>query len=292
MPSHVTTLPTGRKLHHNSSFFRSPYVFKYLPKYIKDRFPESKTHGIQINLGACSEGEDAWALAMVLENDNDLEIEENPINASDINEGVVNLARSGILSFLPRTLAKAKEVVPEIDQFFDSMPNNGSDNEERQELLDEYERLLELACFKKKVSSGETMQYVSVTAEQVKLSMLYRVSNELREKVEFKTIDFQEEFGSDRFDEPCLVIFRNALQHFNANEREEFANALFSSLEPGSSFVIGEGDIQKGVPRKLFDAGFVSLNPKYTKQSFQIPGPIIKAKDPTAHIFEKDKRIK
>ncbi|MBI3308269.1 MAG: hypothetical protein HYZ79_02725 [Candidatus Melainabacteria bacterium] len=292
MASNVTILSTGRKLHHNSSFFREPFVFKYLPRYLKKRFPDATSNGVQINLGACSQGEDAWALAMVLENDDDLKIEESPINASDINEGVVNIAKSGILSFLARTLTKAREVVPNIEEFFGSMPNNDSNDIERQELLDEYRRLLEQAGFKKKTGSGEAAKYVSVTAEQARLNMLYRVSEGLRRQVEFKAADFKREFNTDKFDKPCLVIFRNALQHFNAEEREEFANALFSSLEPGSSLVIGSGDIQKDVPRKLFDAGFEPSNPKYTRQCFQISGPIIKAKDPKALIFEKNRGLK
>ncbi len=292
MASHVTLLSAGRKLHHNSSFFREPYVFKYLPKYIKERFPkEVYPDGIQINLGACAQGEDVWSLVMVLENDNELSVDNPSINASDINPSVVKIARSGILSFLPRTLEKAREVVSNIDEYFDSMPANNADKAKRQALLDEYKTLLAKGRFKKRVDAGERAKYVSVKAEEARLSMLYKVSGSLKRRVRFKVVDFQKEFNKSSFDKPCLVIFRNALQHFNARERERFCNSLFKALKPGSSLVIGSGDISKSVPLKLIDAGFKPLNPNYNRQSFQNPEQIVKSKDPMANIFEKNVEV-
>ena len=286
--SYITLLTTGRKLHHNSSFFREPYVFKFLPEYIKERFSKDLfPEGININLGACAQGEDVWSLIITLENDDELQVEDNSITASDINPSVVNMARAGILSFLPRTLKKARTVVPDITEYFDSMPNNGSAESDRQKLLKEYQALLEQGGFRRKTNSGDKVKYVSVRAEEARLSMLYRVSKELKRKVKFRVVDFQKEFQTNRFAEPCLVIFKNALQHFNAREREQFATRLFNALQPGSSLVIGGGDISKGVPLKLIDAGFEPLNPKYNRQSFQNPVPIVRSKDPRAHIFEK-----
>ena len=292
MASHITLLPGGKKLQHNSSFFREPYVFKYLPEYIKERFPQKVyPNGIQINLGACAQGEDVWSLEIVLEDDNELLANNSPINASDINPSVVNMAKSGILSFLPRTLDKAREVVPNIDRYFDSMPANCTDISERQALLDEYKALLEEGEFKKRVGSGEKARYISVKAEEAKLNMLYKISDKLKRRVRFKVIDFQKEFDTNHFDNPCLVIFRNALQHFNAIERELFCDSLLKALKPGSSLVIGSGDISKCVPLKLIDAGFEPLNPKYSRQEFQNPANIVKSKDPQANIFEKNRGI-
>lgn len=273
-------LDNDELLFHKTEFFRVPELIKFLPQYIKGRFPEGTT----VHVGACSFGHDPVSIAMAMVADKSLDFKRYPIVASDINPDVVDIANSGVLELTPSDIEKAQSVVPDALKYLKCTTQVKDQNK-----LKDYIKNLVNKHFLKKYTVKGVTDYLPVMPDKVKTDTVFELSDELLANITFKTSDFTKE----QFNKPSLIVFRNALQHFSAQERRDFLNNLYQTLQPGSTLVIGEGDICREVGYFLIDAGFKPLNSSYNRDLYKgnktnrTPWkPFLK--DPKLYIFEKN----
>ena len=84
---------------HTSGFFRDSELYDYLPQYLAEKFPQ----GVSIEAWGASSGQEPYGLAMLLMQRLGLSaealVERYPIDASDINPTVIELAVQGMYGF-------------------------------------------------------------------------------------------------------------------------------------------------------------------------------------------------
>jgi chemotaxis methyl-accepting protein methylase len=278
--SHFTPSSVGN-IHHDSSFFGDRYLFEALPAYLSKRFPTQQfPRGLKLNMSACAEGEDVWSLVMSLKAaEKTANLPKIIISAGDIVQNAINIAKTGILYCQARTIEKVKGFIPQIHHYF--LPETP---EQHDQTLREYQKLLELAGFRQKkrqtLKNGDSKRIeVRVEPGKVKSSFVHRVSPELVKEVSFESAqDVLRIMEKSRWREPRIFVFRDAMQHFPQDKRKRYAQAAFKALKPGSVFIIGSGDVSRGVGSTLIEAGFIPANPKWSLEDYKRRGPMLVSK--------------
>lgn len=258
---YATELDSGKRLHHKTGFFRDPDVLSYVfDRYIQTRFPE----GAPVVIGACSLGHEPYSAAMMMAAKN-LSPDTYPTIASDINAGVVRLARSGVLELTPGDVEKGQKAIAHLQPYFStSLDNAGADDKTVQAYGDRLVR----TNLVKRTTKGGVRDYRQVERDWVKPGTLFQVSDAIKNRLHFETRDTVKH----RFTKPSLVLFRHALQHFDVASRRAFLKRLYHKLPTGSALVIGKGDICKDVGRFVLEAGFQPAGGLYLAEDYQTKG--------------------
>jgi|GEM_PF-6735870 len=87
IPEDVFVVPTQRReLNHVTYFFRNPEAFEFVKDYVQQTFP----HKVNVVVGGCSFGKEAWSLKMLLKD------KAASVFGFDIGIGAIEKAQSGI----------------------------------------------------------------------------------------------------------------------------------------------------------------------------------------------------
>lgn len=77
-----------------------------------------------------------------------------------------------------------------------------------------------------------------------------------------------------RFDDPCVLLFRNAWYFFTDKGKSKLAKMFFKALKPGSSLIIGELDRDK-IPPILIKQGFKRAFVSGIEQKYIFEKPLL-----------------
>jgi chemotaxis methyl-accepting protein methylase len=194
---------------HSTFFFRDNINLQYAEN-LANKFP----HGCKIYNYACSDGSEAYSLALLLIQK--LGIEEAkrkyfPIIAKDIGKEVIHEAKNGFMCLYDE----------ELGELNDALKSAGIRNFEKVNASDNFNNLIQQSRF-------------------IADARAYQVPTELRNCVKFSVGDIRKDAASpDAFKSkgkaPSLLMFRNAMYHLKEDER----NNLFRDLHQNPSFVAG-----------------------------------------------------
>ena len=94
---------------------------------------------------------------------------------------------------------------------------------------------------------------------------LHECKDILKKEIIFEYADLFEDLDSGKLsDEPCVLLLRNAWQYMTPKGRAELAQRLHDNLQPGSIVIIGYHDVGSQADTKLTDAGFESVQKRYS----------------------------
>lgn len=169
-----STMRCSGGLNHYTCFFRNNFP-QLFADAVKTKFP----NGVKIYDYACSDGSEAYGIAMTLRKDlgNDAAQKYFPIIAADLGQDIVNLAQKGSIQI---------------------------DENDKQAIINKIGK----KEFKRLFNDS-----LKTTREEGNLFQTYKVSDELKNTIKFEQADFIKDVKNRKFSEdgkPCIIIFRNA----------------------------------------------------------------------------------
>ncbi len=176
---------------------------------------------------ACSDGSEPFTYAMVIKEylPENMQKKFFPIKASDIDEEVLNVAKSGRINLYPIEFLLA-ENISGIDLFKYMTDKNVS-----------------------KVIKGDE------TSESDEISS-YKVNQELRDVVEFKRSDILTELKNIKDEGNSVVMCRNVFPYLKPSYIDKIILTAKENLKNGSLFVIGNYDGCTKIEERLLENGF------------------------------------
>jgi len=220
------------EVYHFTALFRNAGFWSDFSKHIQTKFP----NGVKFHNYAASDDSESYTIIMKLIDDLGEEKAKKyfPILSNDISATAI------------KQIKKRELIItqPEEESIFINLKNTG---------MDKY----------------FDIKQTGLTYNQ----SLLKVKNSLYSKITPKRADIMKDLNDNtKFDEPCVLLFRNAWYFFTPNARTTLAHNLFSRLKPGSSLIVGSTE-QKDVAKVLLEKGFKQAVVDGKPQSFIFERP-------------------
>lgn len=222
-----------------TSMFRNDIQWEKFAHYLISKYKNSDK--VNIINAACSDGSEAYSLAISLMNSNKVNSDKFfPIKASDIDKQILDCGINGYIYF---NYADIYE-----------LQSRGIGN-------DEY-----FSIYDKKVKR-------KIKANGYPGGELYSVGNLLKDKVEFSKnniVDILENMEDDS--ENTVLLFRNAFPYLTESEKLQFLKLCTKKLGRGSMLVMGsfdKGQYGKDLKQFFESSGFIGQDLFYDAQVFE-----------------------
>lgn len=216
----------GDEIGTNSWLFRDDVDWKRLAKYEKNHFAgKNKVNIIQF---ASSDGSEAYTqIISLLENYPNKNSEKFfPIKAYDIDEEIVNAARSGLLN---------TNMVDRINLQINS---------------DDYSKYF--------TNTNEILNIKNDLNLQSKKTL--KATNLLKNRVHFERADMYNILAELNDNSDTILLCRNILGYFENDKVEKFVKIVSNKLKQGSMFIIGQHDTSNSfIDRYLLENKFMKI---------------------------------
>ena len=195
----------GRQ-NHQTDLFRDQIITN-LPSYLIEKYP----NGVPIYCYACSDGSEPYSIAIGLSEKLGIEKAKRtfPIHASDIDPDLIAECVDGNI------ILESKW-----EQDFRK-----------------YTSFEFVNAFK----DGVDLPIEGVVDSSYKQ---YKVADALRQMIKFEYKDITID-AEKYFQEPVVLLFRNAWYHLNAEKAEKLARGLYKNLQPGSIIINGKSEFER-----------------------------------------------
>ena len=216
----------GDEIGTNSWLFRDDVDWKRLAKYEKNHFADKNR--VNIIQFASSDGSEAYTqIISLLENSPNTNPNKFfPIKAYDIDEEIVNAARSGLLN---------TSMVDRINLQINS---------------DDYSKYF-----------TDTNEILNIKNDlNLKSKKTLKATNLLKNKVHFERADMYNILAELNDNSDTILLCRNILGYFEDNKVEKFIKIVANKLKQGSLFIIGEYDTSNTfIDRLLLENKFMKV---------------------------------
>lgn len=216
----------GDEIGTNSWLFRDDVDWKRLAKYEKNHF--NNKNRVNIIQFASSDGSEAYTqIISLLENYPNKNSEKFfPIKAYDIDEEIVNAARSGLLN---------TNMVDRINLQINS---------------DDYSKYF--------TNTNEILNIKNDLNLQSKKTL--KATNLLKNRVHFERADMYNILAELNDNSDTILLCRNILGYFEDNKVEKFIKIVANKLKQGSLFIIGQHDTSNTfIDRHLLENQFIKI---------------------------------
>lgn len=210
----------------NSWLFRDDVDWKRLAKYEKNHFADKNR--VNIIQFASSDGSEAYTqIISLLENYPNKNSEKFfPIKAYDIDEEIVNAARSGLLN---------TNMVDRINLQINS---------------DDYSKYF--------TNTNEILNIKNDLNLQSKKTL--KATNLLKNRVHFERADMYNILAELNDNSDTILLCRNILGYFEDDKVEKFVKIVSNKLKQGSMFIIGQHDTSNSfIDRYLLENKFMKI---------------------------------
>lgn len=216
----------GDEIGTNSWLFRDDVDWKRLAKYEKNHFADKNR--VNIIQFASSDGSEAYTqIISLLENSPNTNPNKFfPIKAYDIDEEIVNAARSGLLN---------TSMVDRINLQINS---------------DDYSKYF-----------TDTNEILNIKNDlNLKSKKTLKATNLLKNKVHFERADMYNILAELNDNSDTILLCRNILGYFEDNKVEKFVKIVSNKLKQGSMFIIGQHDTSNSfIDRYLLENKFMKI---------------------------------
>lgn len=216
----------GDEIGTNSWLFRDDVDWKRLAKYEKNHFADKNR--VNIIQFASSDGSEAYTqIISLLENYPNKNSEKFfPIKAYDIDEEIVNAARSGLLN---------TNMVDRINLQINS---------------DDYSKYF--------TNTNEILNIKNDLNLQSKKTL--KATNLLKNRVHFERADMYNILAELNDNSDTILLCRNILGYFENDKVEKFVKIVSNKLKQGSMFIIGQHDTSNSfIDRYLLENKFMKI---------------------------------
>lgn len=220
------TTSNGDEFGTNSWLFRDDIDWKRLAKYEKNHFADKNR--VNIIQFASSDGSEAYTqIISLLENYPNKNSEKFfPIKAYDIDEEIVNAARSGLLN---------TNMVDRINLQINS---------------DDYSKYF--------TNTNEILNIKNDLNLQSKKTL--KATNLLKNRVHFERADMYNILAELNDNSDTILLCRNILGYFENDKVEKFVKIVSNKLKQGSMFIIGQHDTSNSfIDRYLLENKFMKI---------------------------------
>lgn len=216
----------GDEIGTNSWLFRDDVDWKRLAKYEQNHF--SNKNRVNIIQFASSDGSEAYTqIISLLENSPNTNPNKFfPIKAYDIDEEIVNAARSGLLN---------TNLVDRINLQINS---------------DDYSKYF-----------TDTNEILNIKNDlNLKSKKTLKATNLIKNRVHFERADMYNILAELNDNSDTILLCRNILGYFEDNKVEKFIKIVANKLKQGSLFIIGEYDTSNTfIDRHLLENKFIKV---------------------------------
>lgn len=216
----------GDEIGTNSWLFRDDVDWKRLAKYEKNHFADKNRVNI-IQFASSDDSEAYTQIISLLENSPNTNPNKFfPIKAYDIDEEIVNAARSGLLN---------TSMVDRINLQINS---------------DDYSKYF-----------TDTNEILNIKNDlNLKSKKTLKATNLLKNKVHFERADMYNILAELNDNSDTILLCRNILGYFEDNKVEKFIKIVANKLKQGSLFIIGEYDTSNTfIDRLLLENKFMKV---------------------------------
>lgn len=224
-------------MHTLTYMFREDIDWKEFTKYAVDNFKDKDK--VQFLQFASSDGTEAYTQIITLLESYPEEVTQKllPILAYDIDDEVINAAKSGFLNLTEKD--KSRFSLFAHKNFSDYFKPTNKELEINNDALI---RTSTKEVSKKFLNYGKELNYTT-----------YSVSNILKKAVKFAQADMVDVLLRHEDEENSIILCRNVLGHLSLKQVEFFLNTLQRKLKKGSLFVIGDFDATTVLARKYLE---------------------------------------
>ena len=180
---------------------------------------------------ACSDGSESYTQAIALMETDSIKGYEKflPIQAMDINDNILDVAKSGLVNFSKDDIWRMRNMGFDIDKYFEKADNQ---------------------------IIHKNLQPVTVNDVDFKT---YKIKPILSDKITFKKANMFDVMKNHKDESNTIVLCRNVLGYYPENKIDEFIDLLGKKLKSNSLVVIGSMEVSEKVDIKLLYKDFVQV---------------------------------
>lgn len=211
-----------------SRMFREDLAWHKLALYEYANF--HNTPKVQTLQFACSDGSESYTQAISLLETPGMSNEKFfPIQAIDINDNILDVAKSGLINFSKDDITRMKNMGLDINKYFEKTNDQIS-----------------------------LRKLFPVAVTDIDFDT-YKIKPTLKDKINFQKADMFEVIKNHKDESNTLVLCRNVLGYYSPLERTKFLNLLAEKLKPNSMVVIGSMEVSEKVDTELLYRNFAML---------------------------------
>lgn len=212
-----------------SRMFREDLLWHQLALHEHANF--YRTNQVQTLQFACSDGSESYTQAIALiETPSEKGYEKFlPIQAMDINDDILNVAKSGLVNFSKDDIKRMRNMGFDIDKYFE------------------------------KTNDTLTNQNLKPVAINDVTYETYKIKPILSNAINFKKADMFEVMKNHEDKSNTIVLCRNVLGYYPEAKINEFIDLLGKKLKSNSLVVIGSLEVSERIDTKLLYNDFVQV---------------------------------